>query len=117
MEVFVKPSRSNVPRTALIADPSSVPIFPAPSKTGNSSTGKESALRNSAMVKPIPPRQAPPKKIGQLTPLGNLVQPNLTATKQNKKIPNGLPITSPMATAMETPLVSATGSSTTPALA
>lgn len=50
------------------------------------------------IVKPIPPRQATPMRMGQLEFLGITPRPNLIVNQHRNKIPIGLPKTNPQKT-------------------
>ena len=57
---------------------------------------------NSDIVKPMPPSQAHPCSVVQLTPSGSVANRNRTAASAATVIPSGFPTTSPRITASVT---------------
>ena len=71
----------------------------------------------SAIVKPMPPRNAAPARMGQVTPSGRAAQPSFTVSHEAPKMPIGFPKNRPAATATATGSPIPANSIGTPALA
>ena len=59
-------------------------------------------VTKSDMVKPIPPKNPKPKICFQFTPVGKEAILKTVASHEKRRIPTGLPITSPSTTPIET---------------
>jgi len=88
----------------ILADTKSAPVNP-------------SDAMKSAIVKPMPPRNAAPPRMRQVTPSGRAAHPSFTVTHEAPKIPTDLPKNKPAATAMATGSPIPATSNGTPALA
>ena len=88
--------RTTVPTVPARIEPPRIPTF-AESSSGVPSNASVAMKRD--MVNPMPPSQAHPCSVVQLTPAGNDASRNLTAASAAALIPSGFPSASPRITA------------------